>query len=399
MSALATAGLQPLDTSERGSVYLLPLQGGGYVRLAPGAVRLLRAVEAGATFEELARTARRREGGPVAAAEIESAYTGILERIAEAERQAQAPTGAFWLRLRLIPARWVERIAAVGALAYHPAAAALLALLVGVGGWLVLSGPARPASALSSAFWPGYAVFLASLLAHEIGHASACARYRARPSEIGFVLYLIYPAFYSNVSEAWTLRRWQRVVVDLGGVYFELVFGALCALAYAWTGWGPLGVTLTMIGASCLLSLNPVLKFDGYWVVADALGVTNLGRQPKLLLRRLMRTLRGEPSAPLPWPAPVAAVLAAYTVVSLVFLAWFLGMLAPVVAGVALRYPDLLAEAARSTWQLSWPPRLGELATATYVLAFAGLMAARLAGPPLGRAASRLGRPGIPLKR
>jgi hypothetical protein len=91
----------------------------------------------------------------------------------------------------------------------------------------------------------------------------------------------------------------------------------------------------------------------------------------------------------------VVSLLAAYTVVSLVFLVWFLGMLAPVVAGVVRRYPDLLAEAVRSAWQLCWPPRLGELATATYAVAFAGLMAARVAGPLLRRAASRLGVSGV----
>jgi putative peptide zinc metalloprotease protein len=239
----------------------------------------------------------------------------------------------------------------------------------------------------SGDFWAGYLLFLGSLLAHEVGHASACARYRARPSEIGLLLYLVYPAFYSNVSAAWALRRWQRIIVDLGGVYFELAFGAVCAFTYVIGHWEPLRVTLALIAASCLLSLNPVLKFDGYWVVTDALGVTNLSRQPVLLVRRLVRRLLGRTVEPLPWPSPVVWTLAAYTAVSFAFLMWFMGALARLIAHVARRYPALLGEVGRSLAHHSWPPQLAELATATYILLFAGLMLLRITRPLMRYAA------------
>src|SRR6185503_12260744 len=135
----------------------------------------------------------------------------------------------------------------------------------------------------------------------------------------------------------------------------------------------------------CLLSLNPFLKFDGYWVVADALGVTNLGRQPARVARRQFRRLRGEAVEPLPWPPLVAWAVGLYALATTAFLAWFLAGVVPVVAGAVRRYAALLDTR-------PWP--FGELATATFVLLFAGLAAMRLAravGASLRTAAASAG--------
>jgi len=161
-----------------------------------------------------------------------------------------------------------------------------------------------------------YVLFLGSLLLHELGHASACAHYGARPSGIGFTIYLLFPAFYSDVSAIWKLKRWQRVIVDLGGMYFQLVVGAGYAIAYALSGWEPLKVALVMIAGSCVFSLHPIFKCDGYWVVADALGVTNLSQQPFRLVRHLCDRLRGRYVQPLPWSPCVTGVLVLYVLLS-----------------------------------------------------------------------------------
>ncbi len=105
---------------------------------------------------------------------------------------------------------------------------------------------------------------------------------------------MIYPAFYSDVTDAWRLRRWQRVIVDLSGMYFQLVIGAAYAIAWQCSGWRPFRMAIYGILASGLINLNPILRFDGYWVLCDLLGVTNLGRQPVRLARNLFLRLRGQ---------------------------------------------------------------------------------------------------------
>jgi hypothetical protein len=70
------------------------------------------------------------------------------------------------------------------------------------------------------------------------------------------------------------------------------------------------------IAPSCMVTLNPLLKLDGYWVLADLIGVTNLSAQPGRLVARLWRRLRGDAVAPLPWSLPVAGVLLGYSILS-----------------------------------------------------------------------------------
>jgi putative peptide zinc metalloprotease protein len=361
---IAIAEARPLDTSEQRDVWVLPLRDGTHVRLSAAAYELLRAVDAGASFEEIAARARS------SAAAVEAAYHDVLARIARSQGSASRPPHV-WVKVRLLPAALVRRVAAYGQLAFHPLAATLLAAFIVFGIVLAL---ANRSGFVAGEFWKGYALFLCALVAHELGHASACARFGAAPSEIGFLLYLIYPAFYSNVSAAWTLTRRQRVVVDLGGIYFELVFGAGCALAFALTHWAPLGVTLALIASSCIVSLNPILKFDGYWVAADALGVTNLARQPAVLFRYVVRGLRGRPRDPLPWPPVVAAILAVYTVLTLVFLVWFVALLVPTLIGVVRAYPSLVVTAIRAP---SFA-HVSELVTASYLVLFTLLLFRRI---------------------
>jgi putative peptide zinc metalloprotease protein len=212
--------------------------------------------------------------------------------------------------------------------AFRPRVAAVLLTAVAASlAALAVLRPALPVDA--AAFWIGYALLLASLVPHELGHASASARFGARPRDIGATIYLIYPALYSDVSAAWRLPRRQRVVVDLGGLYFQLVVVAAYTAAYLLTGWQPLWMGILMILGSSVFSLNPIFKFDGYWVVADALGVTNLSQQPRRILRRLGKLLRGQPAEPLPWPAGVTATLGVYTALSFAVWGYFLWRVGP----------------------------------------------------------------------
>ncbi len=128
---------------------------------------------------------------------------------------------------------------------------------------------------------------LLSYFIHELGHISACQRYNCPHGGIGFGIYLVFPVFYADVSKAWRLSQTQRAVVDLGGLYFQsiLIIAVDCyayftasQLAYvlSWT------ITLTM-----LHTLNPFFKFDGYWLLSDLSGITNLHDKMRTALVRV----------------------------------------------------------------------------------------------------------------
>lgn len=364
-----------VDTAEGGRRFLLVGTNGSHVKLAPGAYYLVKGVHAGRSFAELAREFSVKGGREVTPAEVESAYARVASPLTEiasqSRRDLQLPEG-FWLRMKLVPARAVARLASVLSVAYHPlAAAVLVAFVVATSAWAVLH---RPTQALAgSDLWLGYLLLVASLIAHEFGHASASARYGAAPSDIGFALYLVYPAFYSDVTPTWRLDRWQRVVVDLGGTYFQFVALGLLVLVQGVSPQVWAAYALAFYGA--LFSLNPIFRFDGYWLLADALGVTNLSKQPGILARRLLDRLRRRPVAALPWPSWLVGVLSAYSLLAFAVWGYFLARIVPWAVEQLAAAPGLVVSSWRILATEGWTGAAGErLALVTVQLFFLALV-------------------------
>lgn len=360
-----------VDTSEKRPVYLLLGKNGSYIRLSPSSYQLLRQIDQGSSFAQLAEQINQQGDKQVSASDVEAAYRKLDQTIAAIEERAEPQRAALWFRRRIISEAMVNRLARILAPAFHPVAAFCFFAVIAVAAYLLLQ---RGLHLQSGHFLSGYGLFIASTMVHELGHSSACSRYGARPSEIGFGFYLFFPAFYSNVNSAWELKRWQRMVVDVAGVYFQLIVAAGFALAYLATGWEPLGVAIVMILGACLFSLNPILKFDGYWLVADALGVTNLGQQPRRMFRHLADRMHGRPTAPLPWSPSVSWTLVLYTMVSVGFWIWFLWRMLPLFIRLVLHYPELLTKVVNHLDTRL----LGDLFASTLMLAFMGFMWWRL---------------------
>lgn len=380
-------GEMRFDAAGGNAGYVVVGPDGTHLRLSASAFHLLQAVRSGIGFEELAAALSRRQRRAVTAAELRAAWRRLearLEATAQPGERQRLPPG-FWWRRRLLPESVVARIASRLAALFTPWLwPAVLAAFVAA--TVVLYRAEGLTPLFGGAFWSAYALFTLSLFVHELGHASACARFGARPSDVGLAVYLIYPAFYSDVTRAWRLRRWQRVVVDLGGAYFQILVGTGYALAYLVTGWPAFAAAVWMIVASCLFSLNPVFRFDGYWVVADALGVTRLDREPARLVRHLAARVRGRRPRPLPWPGWVTAVLALYAPLTFAVWAVFLWRLVPHLWSRAVAYPGHLWSVLGSA--AAWTPPASDdleiLLVSTFLLLISMLMirqlVARIAG-------------------
>src|SRR3954451_13038614 len=108
---------------------------------------------------------------------------------------------------------------------------------------------------------------IASAGFHELGHASACRYGGATPGGMGAGIYMVWPAFYTDVTDAYRLPRRDRLRVDLGGLYFN----ALVAVATMGV-WLAVRVDalLLLIGLQLLLmvkQLSPVIRADGYKLI------------------------------------------------------------------------------------------------------------------------------------
>lgn len=114
---------------------------------------------------------------------------------------------------------------------------------------------------------------------HELGHASACKYFGAQQNGIGFGFYLFTPVLFTDVSDAWKLNKRRRIVVNLGGIYFELIFNSLILITYYITGFKPLLILPAYVITKFLFDLNPFLRYDGYWILSDIVEIPNLRNQ------------------------------------------------------------------------------------------------------------------------
>ena len=159
---------------------------------------------------------------------------------------------------------------------------------------------------------------------HEIGHASACRYSGARPGDMGVGLYLVWPAFYCDVTEAYRLNRRGRLRTDLGGVYFNGLFALGCGVAYFLTGAEALLFAAFVQNLIVLQQLLPLLRFDGYYVLSDLTGVPDILGRIKPIFRSLVRGRRHEPKVAelKPW---VRFAVTAYLIVLIPALALMIG--------------------------------------------------------------------------
>src|SRR6185437_9705118 len=108
---------------------------------------------------------------------------------------------------------------------------------------------------------------------HEFGHAAALEYGGGAVRGMGMGFYIIYPAFYTDVSDNYRLGRWARVRTDLGGFYFNLLFAIGVMALYALTGQEMLLLIVPLLNLEMLRQLVPIMRLDGYWTLADLTGV------------------------------------------------------------------------------------------------------------------------------
>ncbi len=130
--------------------------------------------------------------------------------------------------------------------------------------------------------WISLGIFLLLKVLHEIGHGVACRHFGAEVHELGVFLFMFSPLFYVNVTAGWLIpERWKRVVIASAGMYVELGAAAVCMWMWLLLKPGSVrdfaasAVLISGVG-TILTNLNPLMRFDGYYILSDALSVPNL---------------------------------------------------------------------------------------------------------------------------
>ena len=166
-------------------------------------------------------------------------------------------------------------------------------------------------------------------LLHELGHGLTCKYFGGRCHEMGLMLLVFAPTLYCDVSDVWRLpSKWQRMAVSAAGMGVELLLAALATIAWWHTQPGLLNtwclhVVLVCSVGTLLVNANPLLRYDGYYLLADWMEVPNLGSRARgLLAERIRHWLLAQPTEtdPLLGPGRERSLMA-YAVAAKLYLA------------------------------------------------------------------------------
>jgi putative peptide zinc metalloprotease protein len=228
-------------------------------------------------------------------------------------------------RVGVIRPRAVRGIARVfSPLFLPPVIAALVATLLAFDAWLVAShGIGRGLSTVIQK--PSLALLLfflayASLAFHEFGHAAACRYGGGKPGAIGVGIYVVWPVFYTDVTDSYRFDKRGRLRTDLGGVYFNGIFALVLAGLYLATGFEPLLLAVLSQHLLVLDQFLPWLRLDGYYVVADLVGVADLFARIRPVMKSLMPGRRPDPRVEelKPWARRAVKIWVVTTIVALI---------------------------------------------------------------------------------
>ncbi len=125
-------------------------------------------------------------------------------------------------------------------------------------------------------------IWVALKIVHEAAHGVACQKYGGEVRQAGLLILLLAPLAFVDVTSSWRFSsRRKRIVVSAAGMYVELLIAFVAAIAWASASPGILSDIcyniVVMAGISTILfNANPLIRFDGYYILADVLGIANL---------------------------------------------------------------------------------------------------------------------------
>src|SRR6476620_7129555 len=323
---------------------------GQTIQLTPLLYLVLEAVDGRRSLDEIAQHAGSQSGKPITADNVRTLIDtqllplGLLRLADGSQPEVKKSNPLLGMRFRYSvtdPER-TRKLTAPFATLFNPLiVVAVTAAFLATCWWvLMVKGLA---SATHEAFAnPGLVllILLVTVLSagfHEFGHAAAARRGGATPGAMGTGLYLMWPAFYTDVTDSYRLGRGGRLRTDLGGLYFNAIV-AVAIMGIWWaTGFDALLLVVVTQILQMVRQLMPLVRFDGYHILADATGVPYLFQRIKPTLLALIPWRKTDPEAQLlkPWARAVVTAWVLVTVPLLVFSLVTMVLTLPRVLGTA----------------------------------------------------------------
>lgn len=209
------------------------------------------------------------------------------------------------LRIPLInPDRWLDQISPWLRLLFHPIAPAILVFVMLLGltvvcvrfGDFIRCLPGLNGVTTGDNLLMLFVAFVVIKGLHEFGHAATAKHFGAECNEAGIWLLMFTPILYTNVTDSWLLPQRQRLLVTAAGILTELIIASLAAILWSMTNPGMIQSLLANIVVMCTINTilfngNPLLRYDGYFLLTDAISLPNLAQRSAFSVQQFMERL------------------------------------------------------------------------------------------------------------
>ncbi len=130
---------------------------------------------------------------------------------------------------------------------------------------------------------------------HEFGHGLSCKHFGGECHEIGVMILVLTPCLYCNVSDSWMLpNKWHRAAIGAAGMYVEICIASVCTFIWWFSDSGTLlnqlclSVMFVSSVSTIMFNGNPLLRYDGYYILADIMEIPNMRQKATSILSRKM---------------------------------------------------------------------------------------------------------------
>jgi len=134
-------------------------------------------------------------------------------------------------------------------------------------------------------------------LIHELAHGVVCKKYGGRVKSCGILILLLIPMPFVDVTSSWRFpSKWQRILTAAAGMLSEVFIAAIACMVWVSSGPGPLqyhagNVIVTATLLTLLFNVNPLMRFDGYYILSDLLEIPNLSTHGREWLKGTSKRL------------------------------------------------------------------------------------------------------------
>jgi putative peptide zinc metalloprotease protein len=268
--------------------------------------------------------------------------------VPSAREQAARSPMQVQLKMAVIPPSVTNAITGFFKILYFPPILVLvLAAAVAAHAWLYLiHGVGK--SVHDVLYSPGlililFVAFVLSAAFHEIGHGAGLRYGGGTVRAMGAGLYLVYPVFYTDITDAYRLGRGGKLRTSLGGFYFNLIFSLGVLGLYAITHAEFLLIVMAFIDLEIVYQMLPFVRMDGYWILADLTGIPDFFSQMGAFVRSIFGKREGEIADLKPWAKTVFILYTIIVIPVIALLVFFAIKTFPAVFATALDSGSKLA--------------------------------------------------------